>query len=747
MSAIGGTDLYLDVTLNGSNNGLAHFGYRDGELWASMATLRQLGFALPASTLDPVRLNSLQGVQVSYNQEQQSVAIVAPLKLLNLSTHVLNTSQQTAQKASASPGLLLNYDLYGAYGERGASSLSAFTELRAFGESGVLSNTSLSRMAHADGAWHNQSVRMDTNWSRSFPDKMLTLRVGDTLTAASSWSRPTRIGGVQFGTNFSLQPYRITTPLPQFLGSATLPSQVELYVNGMKQYSGNVPAGPFQLDTIPSISGAGQAQVMLTDALGRVTTLDFSLYNSQQLLQKGLTDWSAELGVVRESYGLHSFDYGHDPIGSGTWRHGVSNDFTAEVHGEATAGLINAGAGGSWLLGRAGVVSGSVASSQRAGIKGSQLSLGYSWLNSRFNFAVQGMRASNGYRDVAALYSASPANLSASAQGGFSTEQLGSFGMSYVQLRYQGQVDTRYASAYWYKSIGRQMSLNFNVNQNLGQSRDRSFFLNVSLSLDNSTYLSAGVQHDHSGNRYSVNASHSVPGAGGFGWLAQAQQGEGSHGGRAELDYLGRYGQVQAGASSLDGNFSGYAGANGSLVYMGGHLFASRRIFDGFAVVSTDGIANVPVRLENNPIGTTDKHGMMLVSPLNAYQDNRLSIDPMDLPADVRIARVDAIATPTDRSGTMVHFGITPLRAAAITLIDATGKPLALGSMVQVNGHTGEPALVGFDGAAYLDTLDVHNVLDVNTPKGICHAQFDYQKRGDGVPQIGPLTCTYGASP
>src|SRR6185437_8183956 len=144
--------------------------------------------------------------------------------------------------------------LYGTQSDGGTGSLSAFTELRAFSGSGVLSSTALSQMTHGDGSWSSRSVRL-----------------GDTLTAATSWSRSTRIGGVQIGTNFSLQPYRITTPLPEFMGSATLPSQVELYVNGMKQYSGNVPAGPFQLNTVPGINGEGNAQVVLTNALGQVT--------------------------------------------------------------------------------------------------------------------------------------------------------------------------------------------------------------------------------------------------------------------------------------------------------------------------------------------------------------------------------------------------------------------------------------------------------------------------------------------
>jgi outer membrane usher protein len=38
-------------------------------------------------------------------------------------------------------------------------------------------------------------------------------------------------------------------------------------------------------------------------------------------------------------------------------------------------------------------------------------------------------------------------------------------------------------------------------------------------------------------------------------------------------------------------------------------------------------------------------------------------------------------------------------------------------------------------------------VLDVETPNGACHVAFDYHKQGDGIPQIGPLTCRKEASP
>ncbi len=749
----GGNDLYLDVMLNGASSGLAHFSLRDGQLWISQATLRQLGFSLPPGMSDPLRLGSLPGSMVAYDANRQSVKITVPLRMLRLSTTVLNTPNASAQKPSASPGALLNYDLYGTHDEHGSNSLSAFTELRVFGPTGVFSSTSLTQATHASGGhsggWTDKTVRLDTAFSTSFPDSLLTLRFGDTLTAAQSWTRSTRIGGIQLGTDFALQPYLITAPLPAFLGSTTLPSQVDLYVNGLRQYSGKVPTGPFQLNSMPNISGAGNAQIVLTDALGRASTLNFSLYDTHQLLQQGLSQWSTELGYVRENYGLASFDYGHDPAGSGNWRYGVSDHFTAELHGEATAGLTEAGAGGVWLLGDSGgIFSGSLAQSEHSGQSGSQYSLGYSWRNSRFNFSLDETRTRGDYLDVASFYGAPPPSVSSQAVAGYSTRHLGEFGVSYLDLHYPRQDPSRYATLYWSKSIGHAISLSLSANQNLDDANDRSLFAGFNIVLDDNTTVSTGIQRDGKSTGLSLDASKSAPSEGGWGWRADLRQGGDQNGGQGEVDYLGRYGMVDAGASSIAGQRYAYAGATGSLVFMGGDLFASRRIDDAFAVVSTDGIAGVPVKLENNPIGTTDSHGMLLIEPLNSYQNNQVSIDPMQLPQDVRIDHVKTVATPTDRAGTLVKFGITPVQAGVLTLVDKTGKPLPLGSQVRVRGQVGgDPALVGFDGQAYLETLQKHTVLDVVTPSGRCQVALDYHKVGNSIPHIGPLQCAVEASP
>lgn len=731
-------ELYLEATLNGTPTGhIVHVLRRDGEFYAGVATLRALGFVLDAQQgQGPVRLRSLPGVQVAYDDATQSIAITAPLRMLRLDRRQLNEPEQSTPKASASPGLLLNYDIYGSRGG-GLDNLSALAEVRAFsGSAGVLSNTSLLRRYQTRDGWQGSPVRLDTSWQLSFPDRALTLVAGDTTTGALAWTRATRIGGIALARNFSLQPYEITTPLPAFFGEATVPSAVDLYVNGMRQYSGQVPAGPFQIAAVPGINGAGNAQIVMTDALGRSSTISFPFYAAQQLLRKGLYDGSLALGVVREDYGVRSFSYAHQPVASGNLRYGVSDAFTAEGHAESGYGVQNAGLGGAWLVSTAGVLNGSLARSNR----GWQYGLGYSWSGRRFNFSFDSLRTRGRYLDVASRYGLAPARVSERAFAGMNTAR-GNVGINFLRLRYPGEAEARYGGVFWTQTLHGYTTLNLSVNQNLLHGADRSIFLGVMMLLDTRTSLNVNLARDRDRYSASVDVSRPIPGDGGFGWRTQARTGPGMGGGLAEAGWLGNATQLTGGVSRLGDSSYAYADAAGALVWIGGHVFPSRRIDDAFALVSTDGVAGVPVKLENRDIGTTDDHGLLLVSRLNAYQRNKLAIDPMQLPADMQLDRVETLATPSDRAGVIVDFGLRRVRAASLLLVDADGKPLPLGSRIRVAGQPDADLIVGRDGLAYLENLAPHNELQIDTASGTCTVRFDAPPNTNTIPQIGPLTC------
>lgn len=746
--------LMLAVTLNQTPQPhLMAFTSRDGRLFASADVLHALGFVRTAATeTGPVALDTIPGVQVRYDIHAQRVSIDAPLSQLSLATTHLGRDDPMRPLPDAStPGVLLNYDVY-ASESRGARQVSAGTELRAFGiGSGVLSNTAILRTWHErdpadDGraGWRRESVRLDTAWTFSFPTSAVTMTIGDTLSGFLDWSRPVRLGGLQVGRNFGLQPYRVTTPLPAFLGEVAVPSSLELYVNGIRQYQGQVPVGPFELATLPGITGAGNAQVVIADAYGRTRTLDFPFYATQRLLARGLSDWSASVGRVREEYGIESFAYYDDTVASGNLRYGASDRLTVELHAEGGGGLRNAGVGAAWLLGMAGVVSASHVRSRFGPLAGSQSSVAYSWQPGRLNLSLDTQRTHGDYRDIASLYGPLPSSRTERALIGMTTARAGNFNFSYLRLDRpeRDAAQARYAGAFWSRSFVGGWSANASINQNLDDRDDRSVYIGVLVPLGQSRQLSVSTQQQGEQRSALVDLARPVPGDGGFGWRVQARTGA-SGGGLAEFGWLGDHGRLSLGAAQLGDLRQHYAQADGGLVWMGGGLFPSRRVDDAFAVVTTNGYAGIPVTLENRTIGHTDARGRLLVTPLQAWQNNRLGIDPMALPASIRVDDVTLLATPRDRAGTTARFRMSPVRAALLVLEDAAGAPLPMGSHARLVGQdaAAPPAIVGYDGELYIEGLSDLNQLRISADAGDCMVRFTLPRDASRIPRLGPLRC------
>lgn len=757
--------LYLATRLNSRDQGMVPAQMRSGTIWMLRNTLIGMGLkvnALPSGVnadQDWIAIAAIPNAVVDFNPALQSLVLTVPFDSLDWATTEVVTQPRSTPLATASPGMLVNYDLFG-WSNNTTRSLSASTEMRFFRANSVLSNTMLTRYLDNSSALGDvpaqsrfNNVRLDTTYSRSFQDDLLTLRVGDTLTGALPWSRSTRIGGIQIARNFGLQPYQSTAPLPALMGTSALPSDVQLYINGIQQYQGQVPAGPFTLNTIPGMSGSGNAQIVLTDALGRATTLQFSFYQANQLLRQGITDWSAEFGWVRKNYGISSFEYGSDPVASGTWRYGLNDGITLQSHAEVTPKLANAGGGASVLLGGLGVASAAAAGSHFDGNNGHLARLDYNWSNNRFNVGLSGTRASEQYRDAASLYDNYRLARSANAFVGYSHPDLGAFNAGLLYLRNYGDKAQRYATASWSRSLGSRSFVSVNYNRNLDNSKQSSVQLLLNWYLDGRLNLGTSVSRQNGENRLAVSADQRAPSDGGWGWkaIAQSSGGDGHSNAQGQVDYIGRSFEANAQVAHSGSTTSGGLGASGALVVMDGNVFASRRIYDSFAVVSTNGVAKVPVKRENIVIGETNSNGVMLVPQLGAYRENKVSIDAMGLPAQIRVPAVDQQVTPTDRAGVLVKFNLVSVRSATILLHGADGKPLPVGSIVVASNPDAAPtdnasrqnSVVGYDGATFFDTLEQRNRLTVYLPDGSsCKVMLDWPgSQPNEVPVIGPLVC------
>lgn len=727
--------LYLEVSVNTLASGLiVRFNNSPAGLSASAASLRELGIALDPLAMpgeQEVLLSAIPGLRYEYDAAAQRIglqvadALRAPFKLDA-------RAPAPADGVGSGSGAVLNYD---ALVQSGATrGMLAANELRYFNDAGVFSSSGLASIERG----RSRYLRYNTSWSTADPLTLRAFQAGDLISSALPWSRSVRLGGVQWRRNFALQPELTTFPVAQLRGSALVPSALNLYVNGVQQLSSAVPAGPFEVNQVAGISGAGEARIVTRDALGREELKVVSLYVDTRLLAPGLFDYSAEAGVLRRDFGSSSFGYASQPVASGSARYGLSSLVTLEAHGEAAAGLLNAGGGVLASLDGRGVLSATLAvSAGRA--RGGLAALGYQYLGRGTGIDVYSMRASPGYGDLAAR-DGSPITraidrvaLSAALFGGQS------LGLSYVGYK-SSAASAHIASLSWGATLGQRIFVSASAFQDLRQRASRGVYLNLSFAFGNRTSASAGGGRQSGVARRALQLMRSPALDGGIGWdLQHSRSGSGALS-QGQVQYLGSYGRIGALAQVSEGNRTATIDASGALVLMDGTLAATRQVGSGFALVST-GVAGVPVIHENRRIGVTDAGGHLLVPNLNAYGSNRVAIDVAELAADARVAITSMNVVPRQLSGVLARFPVERYRAASVLLRGADGAPLAPGTPLR-HRESGQETIVGHDGIAFVENLGENNTLDVGQGETACTVTFSYQRaEAHTLPTIGPLRC------
>ena len=753
--------LALAVTLNGQDRGIAELRESEGRLWIARTALRNLGVVPPPGLSEQLPLDSVPGALVAYHAAEQSLDLVVPVTELDAPLTRLNLGETENPRVQSSLGAVLNYDTQTNLDRHGLA-LHALIDFRAFaGTTSLQSTQSVDAVSStADQAHPVETTRFDTTLTISMPSRRLTMRLGDTATSSVDWSRATRLGGVQIGIDFGLQPYLITVPIPAFYGSAVLPSTADVYVDGMRRFSGSVPPGPFQIGIGPTrIDGAGAAQLVLTNSLGQISAITMPIYETPMVLRAGLDEWSAESGFVRRNYGLSSFSYWQAPAASASWRHGLTDRMTISAHVEASHGashgpagssVANLGAGAVYVLGQAGVVSASYAQSWSAPGSGKLLAISYTLTAHQFHVAASVQRSYGPYADLASVQGGSAAGLgnpvpraSDIFQIGWSSPRYGNIGANVVRREVVGQANASYGGLFWSRALTRQLSLYVSANQNFARRSDRNAFLTLSFSP--SARLHVSTDASAAPHAYAIDTAAQNPPdvSGGFGWKAGVQADSTQGGGAlAEAEWLGTGGDARVGAIHAPGQDSGYFAYSGSVAVMDGGVFVGRRINNSFAVVSTGGVAHVPVTFQNRLIGKSDGNGRLLVPDLNAYQHNPLGIDATDLADGYQVDKLDIDATPAEHAGVAVHFAIRQFSGLTMTLVRKPGEPVATGTPAVVAG--GAALTVGFDGQLYIENPPPGARVVAGAPDLPCHFTLPAAiARGD-ITRLGTVMCENG---
>lgn len=711
----------------------------DGTLLIKADDLPQLRLRTPSRGLTTVdgerylRLDAGIGANVSFDDATQSARVTLPPEAF-LPTRSSALSPDAPQITAAELGGFVNYDLFGEQVDD-RTSLGSILDIGVFGARGVVTNSLIGRSDDD----RREVLRLDSTWTLDLPERLATLRVGDAISASGAWGRSARFGGVQFGTNFSTQPTLVTTPLLYAQGEAIVPSTVDVFVNGRRVASEDVPPGPFTIDRLPPITGAGQIQVVVTDALGRQQVISQPYYTGQSLLRAGLNEYSFEMGAIREDYALRSNAYG-DLMMSGTFRRGITDRFTAEVHAEGQAGGASAaGVDGAWQVGTLGILTLTAAAGGDDEI-GWLGGTGFEHNGQRLNVFARTQYASENFAQLGTSGQRDRPKQRSFGGLGFNLGHYGNLQFSYGRQTNWSSPATETIGLSHSVSLGAYGYLGFVASHTISDDSSTDLFLNWTMSFGDRRTAAASLRHSPdmpSGEEFEAVASmqQSLPAGAGTGYYVAVSSTE-----NMQLDYLlqGDAGVVGVQYARRNDSDGWRASAGGGLAITGAGVMPSRRLDRSFAVVEVADFPDMTVYVENQPVGRTDAKGRVLLDSLRAYERNAISLDPKELPLDASLATPAMTVTPAYRSGPVVRFPVVRASAATLRLVLPDGTPVPAGASVTTRN---EQVPVALDGLVYLTVAAGRHEATAEWLGRRCRFTFERPEQGDPQPDLGTITC------
>ncbi|MBJ6352274.1 MULTISPECIES: fimbria/pilus outer membrane usher protein [unclassified Acinetobacter] len=759
--------LFLNISINSnaSEDLVAVKQSKDGKLYIRSSALKTLRLKMDEHIPDNqwVCINDLNGIQFKYLENEQSLNLKVPSNMLTGYSVDLSGQQVTNPhllKMKPLNAAILNYSLYHTItnDENVFSGTAEGIFNSAIGNfsSGVLYNGS-----NETSYSHEKWVRLETKWQYVDPEKIRIYTLGDFISNSPDWGSSVRLAGFQWSSAYSQRGDIVTSALPQFSGSAALPSTLDLYVNQQKIYSGLVPSGPFDIKQLPFISG-NEVTLVTTDATGQQSITKKPYYFSSKILAKGINEFSVDVGVPRYNYGLYSNDYDDATFASGAIRYGYSNSLTLSGGAEAsTDGLSNLGTGFAKNILGIGVINADIAASQYKDENGYSALLGLEGrISKNISFNTSYRKVFDNYFDLARVSqvrylkdnqinpeSQNYLNYSALAdeifRAGINYNFYAGYGvyLGYNQIKYSDN-SYKLLSTNLSGSLDKNWGFYASAYKDYENHKDYGVYFALRYTPSSKVNAITSVSSDSGSLRYRQEIfGLSEPQIGSFGWGGYVERDQDANENNASI-----YASYRARAAYLTGRYNRFGdndqvavSATGSLVAAAGRIFAANEIGDGYAVVTNAGPQSQIINGGVN-LGETDKSGRFLIPSLMPYQVNHVYLDPSYLPLNWNVKSTDQKTVVGYRQGTLVDFGAHQVISGLVKLVDENNSPLMPGYTVRINGQ--QDGMVGYDGEVFIPNLLKQNKLEVDLlDHGSCQVDFTYNSNQYTSKKLGPYVC------
>lgn len=188
--------------------------------------------------------------------------------------------------------------------------------------------------------------RADSSLVHDFEYAQIRSRVGDFFSPSHAFQTSLPNAGLQVQKQFSIYPERGSLNKRSAIVQVKRNSVMEIYVNEVLLSRFRVEAGPYNIKDIPTLYGRNKVKVILVDDFGSRETFEIDLFFDDQILAKGVHNFSYGVGVP-SYYVLNEKFYYPDVFGSFFHQYGMSDQLTisANYQNYQTTRLMGAGFG------------------------------------------------------------------------------------------------------------------------------------------------------------------------------------------------------------------------------------------------------------------------------------------------------------------------------------------------------------------------------------------------------------------
>lgn len=545
--------------------------------------------------------------------------------------------------------------------------------------------------------------------------------------------------GVQLSSDERMLPDSMRGFAPVVRGVADTTAKVSVSQGQNLLYETTVAPGPFAIDDLYNTGYAGDLNVTITEADGRIKRFVMPYASVAQLLRPDSSRFSFSAGRYRDESLRAPPDFLQ-----GTYQRGLSNMLTG--YGGTVVGQdYRALQGGLALSTLLGAVAADLTHSQASGLNhelpgsqahmsGRSLRLTYSKLiePTATNFSLAAYRfSSEGYLDFgefARLRSTEPATTLYKQRSRLQLNLSQPIGEQRGHLTFSGM-----AQNYWSREQGSDITFQVGYSNGfnwgsfgLNASRTRSangrldtqYLLSVSVPLGrsrHSPYLNSSISYD---GRRSHGINSTLSGRAGeedqigYSLYGASDNGEGqsSHNYGGSLHYDTAQASYHVGASRGENYRQANFGMQGTLVAHPGGLSATQDQGETMAVLVAPGAEGAQVL--SSASGRIAGSGYAVVAGLTPYRRNEVALDPKGTSPDVELEMTSQQVAPRAGAVVMLNYPTVVGRPTLLKLRRSDGEPIPLGAQI-LNAEDESLSQVGQGGRAFLRGLQAQGRLRV----------------------------------